>query len=85
MSDSKKKSTPKKAVAKNKDEAPKKQTPAPKKEVQGFKTPEDFYKAKNELKAKHLKATPNLWKLPAGDTRRDKYEKELAALKALRS
>tara|TARA_Y100000401_G_C8240681_1_gene182852 strand:+ start:445 stop:705 length:261 start_codon:yes stop_codon:yes gene_type:complete len=85
MSDSKKKSTPKKSVAKKKQDAPKKEAPAPKKEVQGFKTPEEFHKAKNELKAKHLKGTPNLWTLGAGNAKRDKYEKELAALKALRS
>tara|TARA_Y100000004_G_scaffold123399_1_gene138710 strand:+ start:378 stop:617 length:240 start_codon:yes stop_codon:yes gene_type:complete len=78
MSDLKKKSTPKK-------DAPKKQAPAPKKNIQGFKTPEEFHKAKNELKAKHLKATPNLWTLGAGSAPRDKYEKELKALKALRS
>ena len=85
MSDSTKKSTQKKAVAKKKDEAPKKEAPAPKKNIQGFETPEEFHKAKNELKAKHLKATPNLWKLGSGNTSRAQYEKELVALKALRS
>tara|TARA_B100000519_G_C14246666_1_gene440190 strand:+ start:562 stop:792 length:231 start_codon:yes stop_codon:yes gene_type:complete len=76
MSDSKKKASPKKAVAKKKEEVPK--TPVK------FKTPEEFYKAKKELKDKHLKATPNLWQLPQSDPARAKYEAEKNALKALR-
>jgi len=82
MSETKKKKTPKKAVAKKKEEAPKKK--APEKAPAKFKTPEEFYKAKNELKAQHLKATPDLWQLPLTNPARAKYEAEKNALKARR-
>ena len=78
MSESKKKAAPKKTVAKKEEEVPKKKAPA------NFKTKEEFYKAKNKLKDKHLKSTPNLWKLPLSNPSRAKYEVEKNELKALR-
>ena len=82
MSESKK--TPAKKVFATKKETPKKEAPK-KEESKNFKNPEEFHKAKNELKAKHLEATPHLWRLEQGDPARAKYEKELAALKRLRN